>query len=248
METVYRGVEVAIHSKDNLSNLEKFTYLKGFLKDTALSTIEGFPLTNHNYTNALELLRQRYGNTQLIISMHMNDLIKIGKVSNHNNILDLRNMYDNIESNVRALKGEGINPLHFGASAVPNILEKLPSSIQLHVSQSLGKDNWDMEEFLKCVNEEITARESCEFLKARDEPKEKTSNYTSSSLMVKSREIKCVFCGMKHYNDKCDTVIDIDARVEILKSSKLCFNCLKRNHQKRDCRKQVQCYACKRES
>ena len=130
----------------------------------------------------------------------MNDLIKIGKVSNHNNILDLQNMYDNIESNVRALKGEGINPSHFGTLAVPIILEKLPSSIQLHVSRSLGKGNWNMEEFL--------ARESCEFLKAKDEPKEKTSNYTALSLMVKSREIKCVFCGMKHYNDKCDTVID----------------------------------------
>ena len=55
----------------------------------------------------------------------MNDLIKIGKVSNHNNILDSRKMYDNIESNVRALRGEGINPSHFGALAVPRIVEKL---------------------------------------------------------------------------------------------------------------------------
>ena len=62
--------EAAIHSKDNLSNVEKFTYLKGFLKDTALSTIEGFPLTNDNYANALELLRQRYGNTQLVINAY----------------------------------------------------------------------------------------------------------------------------------------------------------------------------------
>ena len=112
--------EATIHSKANLSNVEKFTYLKGFLKDTALNMIEGFPLTNDNYTNALELLTQRYGNTQLIISSHMHDLIKIGKVSNHNNILK---MYDNIESNVRALKDEGINPSHFGALAVLIILE-----------------------------------------------------------------------------------------------------------------------------
>ena len=90
---------------------------------------------------------------------------------------------------------------------------------------------------MKCVNEEITARESCEFTKEKNDFEDKTFNYTASSLIVKGREIKCVFCGMKHYSDKCETVNDVEARVEI--------NCLEGNHQKKDCRTQVKCYICK---
>ena len=50
------------------------------MKEDALKVIEGLTLTNDNYTQALELLKQRYGNTQLIISTHMNKLIKLGKI------------------------------------------------------------------------------------------------------------------------------------------------------------------------
>ena len=37
-----------LHSdtRDDLSNVEKFTYFKGFLSGSALQSIEGMPLTN----------------------------------------------------------------------------------------------------------------------------------------------------------------------------------------------------------
>lgn len=236
--------EAAIHNKDNLSDVEKFTYLRGFLTNNALSTIEGFPLTNENYAIALDLLKKRYGKDKLIISTHMHDLIAVKKVDNNKNISELRCMYDKIEANVRALKSEGINPSHFGALAIPIILEKLPSEIQLHVSRTLGRENWDIEEFLKCINDELTARENCEFLKDRD-LENSLPKYTAETLMIDSKEIRCVFCGKNHYNDKCSKVIDVNARLEILKNARLCFNCFRKNHQKKECMKNVKCYTCK---
>ena len=103
-------------------------------------------MTNENYLKALTLLKERFGNTQLIIASHMNDLIKIEKASN--NITKLRQMYDKIEANVRALNSEGIDSMHFGPMLIPIILEKLPNSIQLQISRRLGKSNWDVEEFI----------------------------------------------------------------------------------------------------
>ena len=44
--------EVAVHSSDSISNIEKFTYLKTYLDKLALKAIEGFPLTNENYAAA----------------------------------------------------------------------------------------------------------------------------------------------------------------------------------------------------
>ena len=94
--------EATVDSKKDLSNVEKFTYLKGFMKEDVLKVIEGLTLTNDNYTQALELLKQRYSNTQLIISTHMNKLIKLEKI-HVPNVKALRSLYNNIESNVRAL-------------------------------------------------------------------------------------------------------------------------------------------------
>ena len=136
-------------------------------------------------------------------------------------------MYDKIESNGRALNGESIEQSHFGPLLIP--IEKLPTTVQLHISRKLGKENWDIEEFLKCINDEVTARENCEFMKVcENETFREERKYTSSSLFVKSREIRCVFCdtNSKHYSDKCEIITDVNAHFEKIKNTNLYFNCL----------------------
>ena len=94
----------------------------------------------------------------------MNELIKLNKV-NGSNVTELRELYDRIESNVRALKTVGIQQEHFGSFLIPIILEKIPNVIRLQISWELEKENWNIDKFLQCVSREITARESYEFLK-----------------------------------------------------------------------------------
>ena len=98
--------EAAVHKNERISNVEKFTYLLGYLEKAPLQAVENFPLTNDTYIQAWELLKERYGNPQLIISTHMNELIKLNKV-NGSNVTELRELYDPIETNVRALKTIG---------------------------------------------------------------------------------------------------------------------------------------------
>ena len=117
--------EAAVHGSDR----EKFTYLKTYLDKSALQAIEGFPLTNENYTAAWQLLDERYGNEQLIISCHMNNLIKLDSIIQLS-VKEMRKLHDTIESNVRALRSLGINYEHFGPLLVPIILEKLPDTIK----------------------------------------------------------------------------------------------------------------------
>ena len=69
--------DATVHKNETLSDIEKFTYLKGYVEGPAAKRIEGIMLTNENYKEARELLIERYGNPQLIISSHMNKLIKI---------------------------------------------------------------------------------------------------------------------------------------------------------------------------
>ena len=56
----------AIHENDSLSEIKKFTYLKSFLCDSVKLTISGLSLSSENYREAIDLLKQHYGNTQIL--------------------------------------------------------------------------------------------------------------------------------------------------------------------------------------
>ena len=67
----------------------------------------------------------------------------------------MRILHDTIESNVQALRGLGINYEHFGPLLVPIVLQKLANTIKLQISRKLGKENWNIEQFLSAINQKI---------------------------------------------------------------------------------------------
>ena len=124
----------------------------------------------------------------------MNELIKLNKV-NGSNVTELRELYNRIESNVRALKTVGIQQEHFGSLLIPIILEKIQNVIRLQISRQLGKENWNIDEFLQCINREKTARKSYEYLK--NEKGKKEDSFSNSSLNCAgklSHTRICSFC------------------------------------------------------
>ena len=138
--------------------------MRSLLNKTASQAIEGFPLTADNYAAAWKLLNERFGNGQIIISSHVNKILNISSVYSPN-VRRLRELYDKVESNVRALENLGVSYEQFGSLLVPLILEKLSNMIKLQISRKLGSGNWNVQDFLACVNEEILARENYDYLK-----------------------------------------------------------------------------------
>ena len=54
-QTFYESFTTAIHNKPNISNVQKFNYLVGYLEGQAKRTVEEFNITNENYQKALDL-------------------------------------------------------------------------------------------------------------------------------------------------------------------------------------------------
>ena len=93
------------HNSDmnnELSAIEKMTYLTGMLEGEAAHTIAGLPLTTDNYVRAIELLKEQFGNSQTLINAHMDELAKIFPPS-ISETKQLREFYDNSENNIRGL-------------------------------------------------------------------------------------------------------------------------------------------------
>ena len=70
-QSFFNLFQAAVGKSPNLTGVEKFNYLRCFFEGDALDAIGGFSLTNDNYKEALELLQNRYGNTQQIIAAHI---------------------------------------------------------------------------------------------------------------------------------------------------------------------------------
>ena len=101
--------EATINSNENLTEVEKFSYLKSYLSGGAEKTIDGISLTSENYEHAWILLTERYGNPHLVISSHMDQLLKLERLKSSNNVREFRSLYDKLESRLRSLLLLGID-------------------------------------------------------------------------------------------------------------------------------------------
>ena len=106
-------------------------------------------------------MKNQYGNPQLIISGHMNELLKLKKITSDKDLAGLRKFMDNIESHVRILQGLGIESKNYGSLLAPIILESLPHQLKLVISPNLKSKIWGLDKTLLLINEELRARESC---------------------------------------------------------------------------------------
>ena len=138
---------IAIHENDSLADIDKFSYLKSFLSDSALQSINGLSLNVTNYKEAIEILHEWYKNKQVLINAHM-QLDKLSKTKSSNDINELREMYDQIEVCVRNLKALNIDIVTYGAILVPFLNGKLPPKIKVILSRNFQNDIWQLDGML----------------------------------------------------------------------------------------------------
>ena len=76
----------SVHSDQELSDVDKFAYLKSYLKGRALNTVKGLAMTEANYKEAMELLEKRYGDKKALVSNFMHQIMNLKPVHDANMI------------------------------------------------------------------------------------------------------------------------------------------------------------------
>ncbi|XP_065664736.1 uncharacterized protein LOC136086368 [Hydra vulgaris] len=160
-QTFWHQFNVAIHSNDDLNNIDCFNYLKKYLGGQALTSICGLTLSSENYREAVFLLTERYGNPQVLISAHMDSLLKLVKVKSSDNVDGLRKLYNDIEAIVRNLKSLKVETNTYGSLLIPILKDKLPDDLVLLISRKFNGEVWTIDLLLKYIREELNAKERC---------------------------------------------------------------------------------------
>ena len=76
-QSFYDSFNSAVHANVSLRDIDKFNFLRRLLEGAALAAISGLSLTESNYKNAIEILTERFGNKQLIISLPLEVLLQL---------------------------------------------------------------------------------------------------------------------------------------------------------------------------
>ncbi|MEW8545649.1 MAG: DUF1759 domain-containing protein, partial [Candidatus Thiodiazotropha sp.] len=151
--------EATVHDNMSLSNIEKLNYLLSKLTGEAKHAVAGILLSNENYAVAVELLKERYGDKQAVVSSHYAELINLKSASN--NPKGLRNLYNQIEKHLRSLKAleQDTDQDIF----ISMITSKLPKDVLIHLEVQKGaRTRWTVKHLRELLNDYVAARERAE--------------------------------------------------------------------------------------
>ena len=152
--------ESSIHGNDDISDVSKFIYLNSLLKGPAADALAGLQQTSVNYSEAIAILKKRFGNKQLIISKHMDLLINVKPVSTHHYLKALCHLYNVVETQVRSLRSLGVSSGTYGSLLASFLVNKLPQKIRLIISREMTDENWDLDKLMEIFENQVETRES----------------------------------------------------------------------------------------
>ncbi|XP_060588880.1 uncharacterized protein LOC132744245 [Ruditapes philippinarum] len=256
-QSFWDAFDSSVHQNPNLTEVQKFNYLKTQLEGSAANVIQGFALTHANYIQAVDLLKERFGQSHKIIHAYIQALLNLPAPSN--TLHSMRNYNDKLEAYIRGLESLGQCQNTYGTLLVPVIIDKLPAEIRKSLARENGSDKWSLESLRKALYRELNIMEAGQttdalagyrttasfFTGARRKPE--AGSHVIHRRMHKTLidQRKCIYCNENHHANDCTKLIDVRVKKDKIRKKHLCFNCLK-NHQVINCRSHFRCLKCKR--
>lgn len=225
-----------IDNNYQLTNAQKFVYLKTALKDEPFKLIEKLQLTNENYVKALDILKQRYDNKLVLIKSHIKHLIDIPQVGK-GNANNLREFLTQVTQHLNSLESLNVPTKEWDLLLIYIFSQKI--DFNTRQAYELGKSSTKLptlKEFFAFVEKRCVALEN---LSSTPEPKRKVSHVASNNNF--EIKLKCVFCKLTNHNIyKCfkfKALSNMQKR-QFIQGNKLCFNCFGSKHVVENCTSQ----------
>ncbi|KAK8778504.1 hypothetical protein V5799_020155 [Amblyomma americanum] len=127
--------EQVVDKNEELSSVDKFHYLRASVTGDAAAALAGLPPTARCYSDAVELLKKRFGNEELLIEEHMKKLIDIQPVRSSDDVRRLRCLYDTLAAHIKGLETLGQKHDSYSSLLMPIVQRALPTDILLDYSR-----------------------------------------------------------------------------------------------------------------
>ncbi|XP_072384596.1 uncharacterized protein [Diabrotica undecimpunctata] len=233
-----------IIKNSNLSEIQKFHYLKSSISGNAATVISSLPLSASNFQLAWQLICERYANKCILKFSHTKAIFNLPKICKENP-QQLRQLLDSVLSNLRSLKSLGEPTDQWSTLLSYIVVDKLDTVTEREwdLSKTGSATFDDLIEFLKRRADILENR----ILKTSENKDNFQRNYSKGKFSKSfiSTQVSCQFCQNAHKISNCPEFLrlSVKQRAEQVKGLKLCLNCLHTGHISKGC-KYGKCHKC----
>lgn len=259
--------ENSVHKNSCITDVEKFTYLLSCLSGEPLNLIKNLPVTTANYHIAWQQLVERYNNSRLLITIHVNNILDLPSMHGCS-VKQLRTFVSNFKENETALRALKHDISAESLFLTAHILRKFDNDFRKKFENKRDdpKKVPSIEELLEFIENECTQLEAANLTQTSNKSfggytksnfKQRQFPNTQSPLAqtktvlfsANSDSQTCAHCRKSgHTIYKCFEFANLtpDKRLTITKTNALCNNCLSSDHNVRNCSSSSSCRICRR--
>ena len=235
-----------VHNK-NVTDEVKFGYLLEMVCPKVRDKISNLRPGPVGYKTAWERLTKEYGQTQMVVNAHVNEIISLPVIRGTSYWKTL-SFYEKLSKSFDALQTLGKGDTLTGL--VMTTINKLP-----HVKPDVVRtddewEQWDMgalienlTKWLKRNKPEEQMDNSLDTTKREKHWFSKGESRISASKLTRQGP-NCIFCKESHWADACQTYDTLEKRRKFFVERRLCFNCGKHGHRENKCHSRG-CFKCK---
>ncbi|XP_058817069.1 uncharacterized protein LOC131680368 [Topomyia yanbarensis] len=229
-----------IHNNPQLTDMDRFTYLRSSLSGDALQEISSVGLSAVNYNVAWEMLANRYENKKLIVKAHLDALFATEGLKRES-YEKLNSLISEFEKNLQMLDKIGQNTSEWSTILAYMLCSKLDSAtLRQWETHHNSKDVPTYTAMLGFL------RNHCDVLQSVAPAKSNFVDHRSSKPAVCHTVVKtsnrCAFCSDSwHPAFQCSAFqrMNVPDRVEAVAKHRLCRNCLRPGHYANSCERGV---------
>ena len=122
-----------VHDNEELTRIQKFTYLRGQLQGDAYKLVEGFAVESASYLPAIEALQTTFGHPDRVKAAYVVQFNELSPPKMQ--VDDIKRFYAEVESVMRSLNTQEVTLEEF---CVVSLLNKLPSPLQEIMRREMG--------------------------------------------------------------------------------------------------------------
>ena len=71
-------------------------------------------LSSQNYSEAIDLLKNHYGNPQTLTNFYMEQFVNLENVTKSNDVIRLRKLFNKVENSMQTLRSLDVNSDNYG--------------------------------------------------------------------------------------------------------------------------------------
>lgn len=234
-----------IHNNKTIDNAIKMQYLKTHVKGDASKLISHMDPSAENYETAYTLLKKRYENKRELLSHLLDTILQLPNLTFESG-RKLKIMHDTVWECIMAIKNLQISVENWDPLLTHILLKKLDKETVKHYECQLIdiKEPQKLQEFLAYIESRFMALEAAESRQQNQQSNTKKGNTQN----VNSTKHECIHCKEQHNINNCQAFAKMQPqeRLNWVKNTKLCTNCLKEGHKNNDCKSQYRCKTCKK--